>query len=151
MICGLIGVVALLLAAVTLGSLVWAFAVWGGIALYNRLADHPATRVPHASLSKCYQVSFMTGLVQVFVGFFLQTSTFIAGTLAGAHPVEALLLAQLMGLPLGVLTMAAMLSALLPTSFGRGILVSLCVTVINVIVVCIALAITIAVMALNAS
>jgi len=147
MICGLIGVVALLLAAVTLGSLLWAFWVWAGIALYNRLADRPATRVPQAGLSKCYQVSFMSGLVQVFVGFFLGSSTFIGGALAGLSPIEAALLSQLMGLPLGVLTMAAMLSALLPTSFGRGILVSLCV----MLIVFVTLAITMAVLALNAS
>jgi hypothetical protein len=151
MICGLIGVVALLVAGVTLGSLLWAFVVWGGIALYNSLTERPATRVPQASLSKCYQVSFMTGLVQVFGGAFLATSTFIAGALAGLGPIEAALMAQLMCLPLGVLTMAAMLSALLPTSFGRGILVALCVTVINVIIVFIGLAVTMAVMALNGS
>jgi hypothetical protein len=149
MICGLIGVVALLLAGVTLGSLLWAFWVWAGIALYNGLTDRPANRVPQANLSKCYQVSFMTGLVQVFAGFFLGTSTFIAGALAGLGPIEAAILAQLMGLPLGVLTMAAMLSALLPTSFGRGILVSLCVTLITIIIIFVVLAVTMAVMALN--
>jgi hypothetical protein len=142
---------ATLLAAVTLGSLIWAFWVWAGIALYNSLVNHPSTRVPQASLSKCYQVSFMSGLVQVFVGFFLATSTFVTGALAGLGPIEAAVLAQLMGLPLGVLTMAALLSALLPTSFGRGILVSLCVTVITVIVVFITLAVTMAGMAIYQS
>jgi hypothetical protein len=150
-ICALIGGLAVLVAAVCVASLVWQFFVWGGIALYNTLADRPSTRVPQANLSKCYQVSFVIGLVQAFVGWAVERSSFVAGILAGLSHNEARLLAQLMGLPFGMLVMAVMLSALLPTSFGRAILVSLCVMLITIIVAFIVVAVVMGVVALRAA
>lgn len=130
MLCGLLvgGLIGVLIGAVILRA---------AIALYNAMAggaDSPSG-VPEPDFGKAMLIVFVTALVNVGVGLLIGF-VFGFGAAAGRmNQQSAGLIAQLVSLPVGLLVQAGMLTAMLPTTFGRGILVALLNMVIVIIIV----------------
>lgn len=65
----------------------------------------------------------------------LVTSARAAAAGAGKEGVHVVV--QLISYPVGLLVMVGMLSAMLPTTFGRAILVTLCYMLVSLLVLCV--------------
>jgi hypothetical protein len=99
--------------ALALGTLIGAVFLCVACAFYNHLAGGKGspTSVPEPLLSKAIGIIFVTGLADAVVG------------------------RQLLAFPVCLVVMAGMNSALLPTTFARGLLVALCYLLVGLIVV----------------
>ena len=125
--------------ALVIGTAVGAVFLRAGISLYNKLAGGPGspTSVPEPTFGKAMGITFVTVLVNAVAGFA------IGFVFAAAHWHRQRisrgradsLIPQLISFPVSLLVMSAMLSAMLPTSFGRAVLVTLCYALIAVLVV----------------
>jgi hypothetical protein len=93
-------------------------------------------------------ISFNTCFAQLLVGFFIGGVTDTGTTTAGAGPKGFDVVARLISIPVSLLIMAAILSAKLPTTFGRAVLVTLCDTLISILVVGVLVAIAVVLFAL---
>jgi hypothetical protein len=116
-----------LVIVVAVGTLVGAVFLRAAIALYNKMAGGASSPggVPEPAFGKAMWIIFAATLAQVVVGLLFD---FLTG--AGAMPVgeggkDVHVGAQLIFLPVSLLIMAAVLSAKLPTTFVRAILVTL--------------------------
>jgi hypothetical protein len=113
---------------IALGALIGAVFLRAAIALYNKLAGGPqsASSVPEPAFGKAIGINLVAMLIDVALGFLIRL---IAGpgTMSADPDSQGFNLgAQLISLPVSLLVTAALLSAMLPTSFGRAILVTLC-------------------------
>jgi hypothetical protein len=99
--------------AIALGTVLGAVLLRAACALYNKLAGGKGSpsSVPEPLLDKALGITFVTALVQAVAG------------------------SELLALPVSFLVLAAMSSALLPTTFGRGLLVALCYLLVGLFVV----------------
>jgi hypothetical protein len=99
--------------AVALGTVIGAAFLRAACAFYNKLAGGKGSpsSVPEPLLGKAMGITFVTALVNAVAGF------------------------ELLSLPVSLLVMAGMNSALLPTTFGRGLLVALCYLLVGLFVV----------------
>jgi hypothetical protein len=128
------GVGILLLCALVIGlpgtMLIGAVFLRAAVALYNKMAGGASSpsRVPEPAFGQAMLFSFWTCVVQLAVGLIiagvLRTGT--GATAPGAGKNGDVVVAQLISFPVNLLIMAEMLSAILPTTFGRAILVTLC-------------------------
>ncbi len=105
-----------------------------GVSLYNKMVGGPnsPTAAPEPPLGKAMGITFVTALVNKVVEFVVGLA--IIGNSTGYPAVKGSATAQLVAFPLSILVMASMLSALLPTTFGRGLLVALCQLLIAIII-----------------
>jgi hypothetical protein len=143
------GIVCALVIALAVGMLISAVLLRASIALYNKLAGGASSPsgVPDPTFGKAMWITFATSLAQVVIGFLFDVFTgpgtptrrlleSLAGDMTGgAGERSADLVVQILFLPVSLLIMAVMLSAKLPTTFGRAMLISLCYLLIVVLVV----------------
>lgn len=99
--------------ATAFGTVIGALFLRAGCILYNNLAggERSPSGVPEPRFGKAMAIAFVTALVHAVMG---------------PQPLSALA---------GFLVMAAMISALLPTTFARGIMVSSCYLLVGIVVV----------------
>lgn len=99
--------------AIAFGTAIGALFLRGGCALYNELAGGKGSPsgVPEPPLGKAMGITFVTTLVHAVLGF------------------------ELLAAPISLLVMAGMCSALLPTTFIRGLLVALCYLLVGLFAV----------------
>lgn len=118
------GLVFMLLIGTLIGAIILRAACW----LLNKLAGGPNApgAVPEPSFGKAMGIAFVTALVNAMVGFVLG----LVGGAAALHP----LVVQAISFPVALLVMAGMAAAMLPTTFGKGLLVALLTLVVWVIV-----------------
>jgi hypothetical protein len=107
-------------------TVIGAVFIWGGIALHNALVSRPESRVPRPGFSKYCQISLTVGLVEALAVFLAARLDLGLWRLLPAGKLAAELAIFVLFLPVSFLLMSAMISALLPTTLARGILVSLC-------------------------
>jgi hypothetical protein len=89
--------------------------------------------VPEPTFSRAMGITFVTALVQAIAGFSVGFATQGAAAAGGqGQGLGPQILAMLISLPMGFLIMAAMLTAMLPTTFGRACIVTLLTYVIAV-------------------
>jgi hypothetical protein len=123
--------------AIALGTVIGAVCLRAACALYNKLAgdEGSPSSVPIPLLGKAMGITFVTTLVtavaRLVIGFLVGAGS--AG--AGASERDLAVIAQLLSLPVSLLVMAGMTSALLPTTFARGFLVALCYLLVALFVV----------------
>jgi hypothetical protein len=124
------GLLCALVIGVAVGTLVGAVFLRAAVALYNKMAGGASSpwSVPEPALGKAMWITFATAVAQMVAGFL------IGGYGAAAAGAQGLV-AQLTSFPVGLLIMAGMLSARLPTTFGRAILVTLCYMLVVLTVV----------------
>ena len=99
--------------ALALGTVIGAVFLRAACAIYNKLAGGKGSpsSVPKPLFGKAMGITFVTALVNLVAGF------------------------ELLSLPVSLLVMAGMNSALLPTTFARGFLVALCYLLVGLFVV----------------
>jgi len=135
---GVLGVMACaLVIGVVIGTLVGAVLLRAGIALYNRFAggrEAPGA-VPEPAFGKAMGIMFVTFLVNGVVNFVMGLMLGAGAVAAGSRMGGVNIVAQLVSIPVSLLVMATMLMAMLPTTFGRGILVTLCYMLVVLFVV----------------
>jgi hypothetical protein len=98
---------------IAFGTMLGAVFLRAACALYNKLAGGKGSpsSVPEPLLGKAMGITFVTILVHAVAGF------------------------ELLSLPVSLLVLAGMNSALLPTTFARGVLVALCYLLVGFFVV----------------
>lgn len=137
MICGLVF-------GLLIGTVVGAVILRAAISLYNKMAGGAGSpsSVPEPQFGKAMGIVAVTCIVNMMVGFVIGLvvggAAGGAGT-AGAGGADAAkgaqLIAQSIAIPASLLVMAGMLSALLPTTFGRALLVTLCQLLVCLLIV----------------
>ena len=128
---GIGGALILLFVILLLGTLGGAIVLRAAVSLYNKMAGGPKSpsAVPEPSTGRAIAIVFVATLVNVVLGF-------VVGLLfAGAQMGGLSVTAQLATMPISAFVMAGMLSTLLPTTFQRGILVTLCYLLIALVIV----------------
>lgn len=124
------GLLCVLVIAVAVGTLIGAVLLLAAIALYNKMAGGASSPggVPEPALGKAMWITFATSVVQIVAGV-------VIGGYGEAREGARGLVADLISFPISLLIMAGMLSAKLPTTFGRAVLVTLCYMLVVLIVV----------------
>jgi hypothetical protein len=122
---------------ILIGTLIGAVILRAACALYNAMAGGKGSpyRVPEPELGKAMGIVLVTALINIAASFVLGLAVGGGAAATGTGVEGPALLLQLVSLPLSLLVMAAMLTAMLPTTFGRGILVALCNLLITILVV----------------
>ena len=132
-----------LIVGLGIGTMIGAVILRAAISMYNSLAggvDSPSS-VPEPSFGESMGIVFVTYLVNMGAGLALG---FAMGAGGMAGPGDELKV-QLISLPVGLVVMAAMLTAMLPTTFGRALLVAICQIIISLLIVGVIVAIVMAV------
>jgi hypothetical protein len=124
------GLLCALVIAVAVGTLIGAVFLRAAVALYNSMAGGASSpsSVPKPTFGKAMWITFATSLAQMGAGILI-------GGYGAAEPGSRGLFAQLISFPVSLLIMAGVLTAKLPTTFGRAILVTLCYMVVVLLVV----------------
>jgi hypothetical protein len=129
-----------LVVGVAVGTLIGAVFLRAAVALYNKMAGGASSPscVPEPALGKAMWIIFAAALAHVVVGWLVGEITvpgaplrkplesLIAEVAGGVGPKGVDNVAELFSIPIGLLIMAGILSAKLPTTFGRALLVTLC-------------------------
>jgi hypothetical protein len=112
---------------IPMGALIGAVFLRAAVALYNTMAGGALSpgSVPEPAFGKALGITLVGSLVSGVVNFI----GFATGVSKGVDLVVLLIAG-----PVSLLIMAAMLSALLPTTFGRAILVALCYALVAIVV-----------------
>ncbi|HEY7314406.1 MAG TPA: hypothetical protein VH643_33975 [Gemmataceae bacterium] len=111
-----------LVIGLAVGTLIGAVFLRAAVALYNKLAGGASSpsSVPEPTFGKAMWITFAISLAQMVLGYSLIAAA------AGAGGQGAVVVAQFISVPVSLLISAEILSAKLPTTFGRAILVTLC-------------------------
>jgi hypothetical protein len=100
-----------------------------GISFYNKFANEldSTRRVPEPTFGRAMGITFVSAFVNAVVGFVvgLALANPTAAQDAAAKRWDALV-PQLAAVPISLLVLSALLSAMLPTTFGRAVLVVFC-------------------------
>jgi len=115
-----------------IGTAIGAIILRAAVSMYNGMAGGEG--VPEPPMGRAMGIMFVTALVNGAAGFVLGMVVGGAAAAGGAQGQGAAVTAQLASLPVGFLVMAGMLSAMLPTTFGRAILVTLCHFIIGLLI-----------------
>jgi hypothetical protein len=131
------GLVCALVIGLAVGTLIGAVFLRAAVALYNKLAGGASSpgSVPEPSFGKAMWIILATFLAQLVVAGLLTGFSPVSEhwrQAAGENEVDVV---ALISFPVGLLVMAAVLSAKLPTTFGRAILVTLCFMLVELLVV----------------
>jgi hypothetical protein len=121
---------------VAIASLIGAVFLPATCALYNKIAGgrgSPAS-VPEPSMAKAMGILFAVALINAVLGFFIALVIAAVGSAAGARQQHTTLLAELITFPISLLVMSRLLSVMLPTAFGRALVVTLLYLLIVVLV-----------------
>ncbi len=117
LLCGLVGIL-------LVGSLVGAVILRAACSLYNKMA-HRENGVPEPGFGKALGITVVTLIVNMGAGFVVGLIVGGWAAAAGMGQQGAQLLSSVISFPIGILTMAGMSTVMLPTSFGRALLVTL--------------------------
>lgn len=120
----LAGILCLVVFAVAFGLLVGAVIFRAACSIYNRLCQ-PENRVPDPSFGKAMLIAFVSGVAQNIVGVVIGFAIGIASAGVGLDEDVASIAAGLVSIPFSLLISAAINAWLLPTTFGRGLMVAL--------------------------
>jgi hypothetical protein len=129
---------------VAVETLLGAVFLRAAVALYNLLAfmnnwmaggaSSPGS-VPEPALGKAMRITFEIFLAQVVLGALVFFITDAGATPAGAREQLFGVAVQVLSFPVSLLIRAEMLSARLPTTFGRAFRVTLCYLLLVLVVV----------------
>jgi hypothetical protein len=106
------------------GTLIGAVILRAACSLFNKMAGQDRA-VPEPSFGKALGITVVSMIANMAVGFMVGIVIGGGGAAAGANPQHVQIISTLVSLPVGFLVMSGMLTLMLPTSFGRGMLVAL--------------------------
>jgi hypothetical protein len=126
-----------LVIGVPVGTLIGAVVLRAAVAIYNNLAGGASSpdSVPVPAFGRAMWITFAIFVVQMVVGLLIIGLVTDGGAAAAVQGQGADVVAQLISVPVSLLIMAGMLSARLPTTFGRATLVTLCYMLVSLLVV----------------
>lgn len=130
------GLLCALVIGVLVGTLIGAVCLRAAIALYNKMAGGASSpsSVPEPAFGKAMWIIFAISLAQFVLGSLIVLCTGAAATGPGAREQAFNGVVQLISIPVSLLIMAGLLSARLPTTFGRAFLVTLCYVLVELLV-----------------
>jgi hypothetical protein len=131
------GLLCALVIGVAIGTVIGAVFLRAAIALYNKMAGGASSpsSVPEPTMGKAMWIIFATFLAQLVVGLLFGVFTGAGAMAPGEGGKGDNVVARLISFQASLLVMAAILSAKLPTTFGRAILVTLCYTLVTILFV----------------
>jgi hypothetical protein len=137
------GICIALVVGLLIGTLIGGIILRAACSLYNKMAggDKITYGVPEPTFGKAMGIALVILVVQILINFTINLVVGAGAQAAGASGTAAAgfnLLGLLGSLLIGILVMSGLLTALLPTNFGRAILVTLLYQVIFIVVVIIA-------------
>ena len=111
--------------ALVIGAIILRAACW----LFNKMAGGEGSpgSVPSPGFGKAMLMVLVIGIIQVVAGI-------VMGILL-ANAGMGIVMLQLVSTPISFLVAAGMISALLPTSFSRGLGVALCQFIISILII----------------
>ena len=121
-----------------LGTLIGAVLLRAAVALYNKMAGGASSPfgVPEPVFGKAMWISFDICVAQLVVGLFIVALTGTGTTVVPrANEKGVDVVGLLIPVLIGLFSQVAILSAKLPTTFGRAILVALCYLLVALLVV----------------
>jgi len=132
-----VGTVLVALASIGIGLSLGGVVFCAAVVLYNKLAGGPASprSVLVPGIWKGSAVTLVSSFNAVVVSFLVGLGIVVSATAAGAGEKRVEFMAPLISIPVGLLLMAATISAMLPTRFLRAIPLTLCYLLLNSIVV----------------
>ncbi len=124
----LLGVLCALGFGLLVGILFGAVVLRAACSLYNKLAS-PQSSVPAPGFGKALGITALSLIANVIAGALLggvlAGGALAAGAQAKNFAPAAQLIPSLVSLPVGILVMSGLLTVMLPTTFGRALLVTL--------------------------
>jgi hypothetical protein len=125
---------AVLVGLLAIATLLGALLLRAAVALYNRLAGGISDGVPTPSFWVAIQIMFAAYLAQLAAGFFIeQIADSGRVVVVGGNKVHTRL--QLIPVFVNLIILTIMLWLLLPTTFARAIMVTLCYMLVVALVV----------------
>lgn len=119
------------------GTIIGAVFLRAAIALYNKLAGGPDSEsaVPEPSFGRTILILFLTSVVNAIASAALTVAIGSGAGAAGIRGNQLNVPAQVGGFVLSLFVLSGALSVLLPTTFPRAVMVSLCylITVVAVV------------------
>ena len=132
--------------ALAIGTVIGAVILRAAVALYNKLAGGSiSSSVPEPEFGKAMGITFVSSLIQLVVGFVLGLAGAAGAAASQADAKTANIVVQLISFPISLLVMAGLLTAMLPTTFPRALLVTLCYMLVVVFIVAVLVGIVFAV------
>jgi hypothetical protein len=130
---------------VAVATLIGVVFLRAAIALYNKMAGGATSprSVPVPEFEKAAAIVFVIAVLQMGVRFLIGRIVVGKAMIAGMDEKQVGVVALLTNLPVGLLVMALVLTVMLPTTFGRAVLVTLCYMFLVIIVVGVLMAIAI--------
>lgn len=108
-------------------SLIGALLIRAAVTAYNKLSSGDTLKpVAEPSFGKAFAIAILATLVNGTAGFVLGLAVGIWGQSAGMSEQAVKIIAQLLSLPVTVLVMSFVMAGMLPTTFKRGLLITLC-------------------------
>jgi hypothetical protein len=101
---------------------------------YSHMPDRTDVGVPEPDFGKAWLISFVTILINGMIGFVVGLAIGLGGAAAGAQGAVPVIISMVVSIPISFLVFAGMLTAMLPTSFGRAAIVTLLYFVISLLV-----------------
>lgn len=126
----LLGLICGMLIVVPIAALLGAVILRAACAIFNNLAGLHNS-VPQPGFGKALGICAATMVVNYAVSFLIAAVFGVAAAANGKGPTP---IAGLISLPAGFLVMSGMLTAMLPTSFGKSLLLTLIVNIIIVLI-----------------
>ena len=127
----MIGIFAVLIGILvggTIGLLIGAVILRAAISLCNKFSGTDSSSgVPEPPMGKAMLIVLVATIVNLVVNFVVGFMIGVAGMASGSSAMQTVQgLAALISLPVGFFTQSGIIAAMLPTSFTRGMLVTLC-------------------------
>jgi hypothetical protein len=120
----IVGVLIGLTCGLLIGTLVGAVILRAACSAFNKLSQ-PQNHVPEPELSKAMLISFVTTVANWILSFIIGRIVGDALEADVMPPLQIQVIALLINLPTSTFVMAGINSLMLPTTFGRGLLVAL--------------------------
>ena len=128
-----VGLLLGLACGVLIATLIGAIILRAAVSAFNKLSQ-PENQVPEPDFGKAMLMAFVAAIVNGVVGFGIGIVFGTALAAANAPPMQVQLIVQAISLPISLLVLAGTITLLLPTSFGRALLISLLYLAIGIAV-----------------
>lgn len=131
----LLGIICVVFVLLPIGLAIGAVILRAAISMFNKFAGYGAenpNQVPEPSMGKAMAIVLITGVANWIVGTLIGAVG--AGALKSVAEPWNILIPSLLSLPFSFLVSAGMLTALLPTTFKRGLGVSACEYLVAILV-----------------
>jgi hypothetical protein len=125
------GLLCVLLVGLPIGALISAVILRAACSFFNKLAG-PDRAVPEPGFGKAMGIAVVCLLVNLVASVAIGLIVGAGGGVAQAGKGATQLIANLVSIPVSFLVMGGILTAMLPTSFQRGVLVALIHTAIAI-------------------